>query len=166
MKIIISFLTIFSICTSAQSLNGTIRDTLLYKESNAPIFVLKLTDILYKNEFHGYTDSNGHFESENLKDGKYRLNIAENNNYIKNEYLLNVKGDTVVNLIAVKYCPYKENKSLVCPVCRRDKNVLPIFYGLTTWKFEKKNRKKYYFGGCEVSGCDPKYYCNTDRVKF
>lgn len=63
-------------------------------------------------------------------------------------------------------CNYRENKSSVCPKCKSDKKVLPIFYGLTTGKFMKKNKKKYYFGGCELTGCNPKWYCKTDQLKF
>ena len=68
--------------------------------------------------------------------------------------------DTIIN------CSFRENQSSICPICKRDKNTLPIFYGLTTGKFYKKNRKKYYFGDCEITGCDPKYYCKTDNYKF
>lgn len=39
-------------------------------------------------------------------------------------------------------CNYRENKSSVFPKCKSDKKVLPIFYGLTTGKFMKKNKKK------------------------
>ena len=37
-------------------------------------------------------------------------------------------------------CNYRENKSSVCPKCKSDKKVLPIFYGLTTGKFMKKTK--------------------------
>lgn len=63
-------------------------------------------------------------------------------------------------------CSYRENKSSVCPKCKSEKKVLPIFYGLTTGKFMKKNKNKFYFGGCELTGCDPKWYCKTDQLKF
>lgn len=63
-------------------------------------------------------------------------------------------------------CRYRENKSSICPICKTDKKVLPIFYGLTTLKFMRENKKKYYFGDCEITGCDPKYYCKTDHYKF
>ena len=63
-------------------------------------------------------------------------------------------------------CSFRKNESSLCPICKSDKKVTPIFYGLTTLKFIRKNRKKYYFGGCELTGCDPKYYCKTDQYKF
>ncbi len=66
----------------------------------------------------------------------------------------------------VQYCHYTENKSSVCPICNTDKKVLSIFYGLTTKKFMRENKRKYYFGGCEITGCDPKWYCKTDNYKF
>ncbi len=63
-------------------------------------------------------------------------------------------------------CGYRENKSSICPKCKGDKKVLPIFYGLAPGKFMKKNKNKFYFGGCELMGCDPKWYCKTDQLKF
>ncbi len=38
-------------------------------------------------------------------------------------------------------CSYLDNKSSVCPKCKSDKKVLPIFYGLKTGKFMKKKQK-------------------------
>lgn len=63
-------------------------------------------------------------------------------------------------------CDYRKNENSICPICKKSKKVLPIFYGLTTGKFMKKNKKKYYFGGCELTGCDPKHYCKADNYKF
>ncbi|KFC20465.1 hypothetical protein [Chryseobacterium sp. FH1] len=63
-------------------------------------------------------------------------------------------------------CKYRENKVSICPICKTDKKVLSIFYGLTTTKFMKENKNKYYFEGCEITGCDPNWYCKTDDYKF
>lgn len=164
-KLVLLFLIILSTNFRCQSLGGTINDTLV-KKIYLPQFILKLVNISNKNIYETKTDKEGKFDFGKIEKGKYKLNIIENEDYIKNEFDIDVNGDTKVQLIAKRFCTYRENKSSTCPICKTDKNVLPIFYGLVTTNFMKKNKKKYYFAGCEITYCNPKFYCKTDGVKF
>ena len=91
-------------------------------------------------------------------------------------------GDTTVTLILGPdedveitipypvYCRYdagKQNKT--CPVCGKKDKVIPIIYGLLLIPEESnRTRKKnvFYYGGCEVTGCDPNWHCNRDDYNF
>lgn len=164
-KLVLLFLITFSTSLWSQSLGGTINDTLV-KKIYLPQFILKLVNISSNNTYKTKTDSEGKFDFGEIEKGKYKLNIIENDDYIKNEFDIEINGDTKVELIANKFCKYRENKSSTCPICKTNKNVLSIFYGLVTTSFMKKNKKKYYFAGCEITSCDPKFYCKTDDIKF
>lgn len=63
-------------------------------------------------------------------------------------------------------CNLNASNGSICPICKTNKKVLPIFYGLVTTKFIKANKKKYHFGGCEISHFSPIWYCKTDRLEF
>ncbi|REC49152.1 hypothetical protein [Chryseobacterium pennipullorum] len=163
-KLVFLFLIIFSTGLWSQSLNGIIRDTL--KKINSPKFILTLRSTFDKTIYKTNSDEDGRFDFGKVENGKYKLNIIENNDYIRNEYNIDIKDDTVVHLVANQYCKYRENKNSICPICKTDKNVIPIFYGLVTETFMKKNKSKYYFGGCELTSCNPKYYCKTEGLQF
>jgi len=161
---ILIFLILFSFC-NAQNLNGKIKDSLIFRKSENPIFNLKLINEKTKKELKTSTNQNGEFEFQNLENGMYKLTI-QNDDYQQNEFNIDFNKNLSKTFFVEKFCKYRVNKSKVCSICKSDKNVVPIFYGLTTKKFMKKNKKKYHFAGCEISSCDPKWYCKTDKTEF
>ena len=107
----------------------------------------------------------GNFRFSNIENGDYQFTI-NNEFYDKNLFLIKISGDTSLNIFVKKFCQYHENKTSVCPKCKSSQKVVPIFYGLTTLDFMKKNKKKYHFAGCELSYCMPNWYCKRDRLEF
>jgi len=84
---------------------------------------------------------------------------------------ISVKGDTTITLVYAHYCQYDASiKNKTCPVCKRKDAVIPIVYGypVTTHGEDpmKNNGKKYILAGCEISGCDPHWYCKRDKTSF
>ena len=161
LKILLFFL-IFSNFYS-QSLKGIIKDSINYKKT---VFNLKLTNNSDGKEYFSHTNQEGKYEFNDLKNGVYILSIIYDNYYLNNKFDIKVNGETKGNFYISKYCKYNENKNGICPNCKSKENVLPILYGLTTASFMRKNKNKYYFGGCEISGCDPKWFCKKDKLEF
>ncbi|MEJ8606727.1 hypothetical protein JSO61_009675 [Riemerella anatipestifer] len=153
---------IFTLIKS-QSLNGFIKDSINIENR---VFNLKLKNIETEKEYFSHTEIDGKYEFQNIKNGNYILSIIYNNNYSNNQFKVNVNGITTQNFYLTKYCRFSENKDGICPICKSKQNVIPIFYGLTTRKFMKKNKSKYHFRGCEISSCDPKWYCKNDKLEF
>ena len=60
-----------------------------------------------------------------------------------------------------KYDISKKNKT--CPICHKKGKVVPILYGLPIGHL---NYRKYYYGGCEISFCQPRWYCKRDEYEF
>ena len=158
---ILLFFLIFSNFNS-QSLNGIVRDSL---NRSQQYFNMKLKNIDNGNEYFSHANFDGKYEFKNIKNGKYILSFTDNY-YLNNQFNIEINGKTNIDFYVTKYCVYNENKNGICPNCKSKQDVIPVFYGLTTSKFEKKNRKKYHFKGCEISGCDPKWFCKKDRLEF
>ncbi|KIC65121.1 hypothetical protein RM51_01325 [Chryseobacterium taiwanense] len=83
-KLVLLFLIILSTNFWCQSLYGTINDTLV-KKIYLPQFILKLVNISNKNIHETKTDKERKFDFGKIEKGKYKLNIIENEDYIKNE---------------------------------------------------------------------------------
>jgi len=160
---LITFLTT-SFHLNAQNFKGEIIDS-LQKKFYTPEFELKLTNELNNKAYFQKTNQNREFEFQNLEKGTYKLQIL-NEDYKQN--IFKIVFDKNLNKIfyAEKFCKYRLNKSKICPNCKSEKEVIPIFYGLTSGKFMKKNKNKYHFAGCEISNCDPKWFCKKNKLKF
>lgn len=163
--LLIFVLSLLSITSYAQSLSGKVRDTLISKKYDRVQFEIKLKKINSEKEYFSTSDMDGNFRFSNIENGDYQFTI-NNEFYDKNIFLIKINGDTSLNIFVKKFCQYHENKTSVCPKCKSSEKVVPIFYGLTTLDFMKKNKKKYHFAGCEISYCMPKWYCNRDRLEF
>ncbi|PKL78364.1 MAG: hypothetical protein CVV25_11930 [Ignavibacteriae bacterium HGW-Ignavibacteriae-4] len=124
-----------------------------------------------------YTDSSGNFEIQNIDSGLNYLNISFNwydDSTLKD---IHVSDDKITDLIINydSYCQYSKADSL-CPVCKKIDKVIPIEYGylvITKEEYEKRNDKNqkedlrtFKSGGCEISGCDPFWYCKRDSISF
>ncbi|QIG88662.1 hypothetical protein G6R40_02810 [Chryseobacterium sp. POL2] len=158
------FFLIFSTQLIAQKLNGKIIDSLI-KRHNTPEFELKLTNQSNNKIYFQKTNQNQEFEFKELEKGLYKLQIL-NEEYKENIFKIDLNKNINEIFYVEKFCQYRANKSKVCPNCISENDVIPIFYGLTTGRFMKKNKKKYHFAGCEISNCDPKWYCKKDKLEF
>lgn len=79
--------------------------------------------------------------------------------------------DTIIQL-NVQFppeCFYNKNvKQKICPLCKKKDKVIPILYGLTVPKTGVPTFKygEYEPAGCEISDCDPTWYCKRDNLRF
>ena len=163
--LLIFVLSLFSITSYTQSLSGKVRDTLNIRKYDRVQFEIKLKKINSEKEYFSTSDMDGNFRFSNIENGDYQFTI-NNEFYDKNIFLIKINGDTSLNIFVKNFCQYHENKTSVCPKCKSSQKVVPIFYGLTTLDFMKKNKKKYHFAGCELSYCMPNWYCKRDRLEF
>lgn len=124
-----------------------------------------------------YTDSSGNFEIQNVEPGLNDLNIRFNwfdDSTLKEIY---VSDDKITDLIINydSYCQYSKADS-ICPVCKKIDKVIPIEYGYLVITEEEHNKmfdkslkedlRTFKSGGCEISGCDPFWYCKRDSISF
>lgn len=124
-----------------------------------------------------YTDSSGNFEIQNVEPGLNDLNIRFNwfdDSTLKEIY---VSDDKITDLIINydSYCQYSKADS-ICPVCKKIDKVIPIEYGYIVITEEehknmfdkslKEDLRTFKSGGCEISGCDPFWYCKRDSISF
>lgn len=71
-----------------------------------------------------------------------------------------------------KNCQYNKNgENNICPKCKRSDKVIPILYGLRVPVFDENGNLKeidppHFPGGCNVTNCDPAWYCKRNKLKF
>lgn len=59
------------------------------------------------------------------------------------------------------------SKMSVCPICKSNKDVVPIIYGKpATALIKKAERGECWLGGCVVDKDSPWYYCKKDKKSF
>lgn len=173
-KSILSYLLLLFI--SSQELStGTIRGNVFDVNTQMPVINASVRTINATKSV--YTDSSGNFEIENVEPGLNDLNIRFN--WYDDSTLKNIKvSDVEITELLINYdsyCQYSKADS-ICPVCLKIDKVIPIEYGYLV--ITEKEHKKIYdknqnedlrtfkSGGCEISGCDPFWYCKRDSISF
>ena len=112
------------------------------------------------------TDFDGNFKIDSIPIGTYDLKI---NYIIYGDTILRgltITSDTIitVNLKFPPPCKYdKVRKNNHCPICGKKDKVIPVVYGYPIGKLDKKH---YYYAGCEITYCDPDWYCKRDKHLF
>ncbi len=117
-------------------------------------------------------DKNLNFSFDSLKTDTTFLNIPASSHF----------RDTTINNIITKdketvhleipyppFCIYTKSKNnKTCPVCSKQDSVIPIIYGLVinTGKKTKQKQQEFKSGGCQISGCDPHWFCKRDDKEF
>ncbi len=158
---------IYSFLAKGQTISGTT----FYKMSNEPfplVNILLLDSINSNILSTTKSDFDGNFKFEHIKNGHYNLKTTDVA-YGDSTIPIIVNGDIKIKIIILKEnCIY--NKSInnkICPKCHRKDKTIPIIYGLIIGH-EKKNSKKkrYYIGGCQITDCDPNWFCIRDNFKF
>lgn len=123
-------------------------------------------------DFQTESDPRGNFSFSDIPEGTYELEL---HHYDQPDTLISglvlKKGETLELEIPwppVSDCPYDLNRDdPTCPVCHKQDSVVPILYGFPTEEsFEAAERGELSLGGCEVSDCDPSWWCKRDNKEF
>jgi hypothetical protein len=110
-------------------------------------------------------DDDGNFVFSNIPIGTY--NIKVNVIVYRDTIFRNIKitGDTDLVLDIHKFCQYDAaRKDRTCPTCHKKDKVIPIEYGLRI--SNKGEGKTFKSGGCNITLCDPNWYCKRDKLEF
>ncbi len=163
-------LTLFiSTLLSAQIGNivGTITDSSGEKLSFAMVSI----DSVFEDgkKYESYTNNEGKCRIDQVPVGTYNVKIV-NVGYVPHMMQGIKVRDHVVTFLNVQLksheeewtCKYKKGNKK-CPACRKKDEVIPIVYGLPVGE---RDWNKYYFAGCKISYCDPKWFCKRDSIKF
>lgn len=122
---------------------------------------------LIKNEitiFGSVTDENGNFELKNIPTGLYDIKI--NTIGFKDKLIANFLINPDTKNLDIKYPNPCIPSKKICPFGHK-KNLIPIIYGFPDKKLLKKAKEeKIKLGGCNITDCDPKWYCKTHKILF
>jgi hypothetical protein len=111
------------------------------------------------------TDKKGNFKVDSLWPGNYSIEIIVAA-YPPKYFAFTIKEDSTFILTAdlYTYCKYDAHKDdQTCPVCHKKNKVIPIIYGLPIGEMDTVN---YRYAGCEITDCDPNWYCKKDKIEF
>jgi hypothetical protein len=169
-RIIIYFLLLFLLPSIAfgQNIKGSALDV----QRNKPITFAIITLLSDQNiKYVEYTNERGEFEFKNIQPGRYTLQFEAIGFKDTTFFNLPMLKDTSLQLNYIRNCNFdKSIKDKSCPTCKKKNNVIPIIYGLPYSKNgedpTKGNGKKFVLAGCEITDCDPNWYCRKDKTKF
>jgi hypothetical protein len=124
--------------------------------SNALVLLRNSQDSIRTNE-------KGYFSFTRSEQRDVLADISKKGFRMKSVYLAYTKPESRLSRISLcKLCRY-DSSNRTCPLCKRGDKVLEIVYGLPVPPLRKD---VYYDGYCDVTCCDPKYYCSRDKKKF
>lgn len=114
------------------------------------------------------SDTAGAFAIKNVKPGIYKVEIKLIGYRTETLEKVEIPAEGIANYTILFPAPckwhYLKNKVPACVGGHTD-HIIPIVYGLPGKRtMEKAKRGKVYLGGCEVYGCDPKYYCRVHKI--
>lgn len=75
-------------------------------------------------------------------------------------------------LLLLSVCGFSQQKhddhaKTACPVCKSDKNSIPVVYGKpSSLGIERAEKGEIKLGGCIVSQDSPKHYCKKDKKLY
>lgn len=113
-------------------------------------------------------DENGRFSLERIGKGTYSLAIRQIGYRTAITEGLNITADTVITLDLVypPPCPFTTSKKPVCIDGHTD-HIIPIIYGLPSKGTLKKSKKGIvHLGGCEITNCNPYFYCTIHQKEL
>ncbi|MBC6989903.1 carboxypeptidase-like regulatory domain-containing protein [Hymenobacter sp. BT491] len=109
------------------------------------------------------TDKTGAFRVEGLHPGIYSLALLLVGYRTETVESVSVSKDTITSLTIPYPGPCKyiyPNGALPACVDGHKDHFIPIAYGFPGKRTMKKAKLgEVHLGGCQISGCDPKYYC-------
>jgi hypothetical protein len=115
------------------------------------------------------TDTNGAFAFANLPLGTYEV-VLEMTGYRRESHadIPVTAPPTSVTIPFPGPCRYRYSSQQL-PACigGHTDHFIPIVYGFPNQRtLHRAKQGKLYLGGCEVSGCDPQYYCPLHRKEL
>lgn len=158
---------VFIISIQGFSQTGGIQGNVIFKLDS--IGLPRANVIISGTRIGAQTEDDGTFELTKLQEGKYDL-VVESIGYGKDTIRnVDVKKNSITKItlgLPAGVC-HKKPKSRKCPVDGKTKNVVPILYGLADGKMRRKMDKgKAKLGGCEVTGCEPNWFCKIHDKEF
>lgn len=119
-----------------------------------------------------YANEQGYFQFQSIPTGVYSTSIKQIGYRTISVDDVRVIEDYIVKM-TIQFphplpCPYNYSNDFQ-PRCIRGHtdNIIPIVYGLPGKRLMKKASKgKIHLSGCNVSDCDPKFYCAIHIVEF
>jgi CarboxypepD_reg-like domain len=112
-----------------------------------------------------FTDTHGNFLFDSLPAGNYRVKVFYAGFPVK-ELEVTLSSNIHNNLLIEMNPPCKYDsarKTGICPFCHQKDKAVPVKYGLPIGKMDTVH---YYYAGCEVTDCDPSWYCKRDKQLF
>ena len=113
-------------------------------------------------------DSNGNFKIDKINNGTYSLVIRQIGNRDAITDGLVITSDTLINLNLVypPPCTFTTGKNPKCIDGHTDR-IIPIVYGLPNKRTMEKSKKgKVHLAGCNLTGCDPQFYCTIHKKEL
>lgn len=150
----------------------TVKGTVIDIKRNKPISFAIITFLTKDKERHvEFSNETGGFTFSNLPSNKYTITFSSIGYQDTSFMDIFINGDTTINLGYIRNCPYDETiNNKICPKCHKKNSVIPIIYGLpVSLNGEdptKGNGKKFILAGCEISDCDPNWFCRRDKLSF
>ncbi|CAM3431831.1 hypothetical protein [Flavobacterium chungbukense] len=171
------------------SQNGKLTGKLILKDVENYKSVSEKTYIILKtgNRIDSVkVNHNLSFVFNNLATDTLRLSISPRTYPTNIIYRVCLKENEVkhVEIPYASICPYSEGKGNVCPVCKKNDQVIPIVYGFTMKiKYRDKNgnatdkngkiiskeeeeKVTSKQGGCVITDCQPNWFCQLDNIDF
>lgn len=156
---------LFALCVAQRSqaqktsFSGTVKDTnsshgfaaatLLFKQGPATVT-------------GAGTDSTGHFRVASIAPGTYEVEIQAlgfRPKTVRGVVVNAASAPVVLDFPGPCMFLYASNQRPACVGGHID-HLLPIVYGLPNKKaMARAKAGKVYLGGCQITGCDPQYYC-------
>lgn len=114
------------------------------------------------------SDSDGFFRIEGIPPGTYDLTLRYIGLGSDTVRSLNViSGSNTVLDLGLPPGDCSDKKPKRCPVDNKTDDIIPIVYGLPGNKLLRKaDRGKVWLAGCELTGCDPTWYCRRHQKTF
>jgi hypothetical protein len=119
-----------------------------------------------------YVNEHGYFQFESIPIGVYSISIKQiGYRTISVDEVHVIEGSIIKMTIQFPHplpCPYNYSNDFQ-PRCVRGHtdNIIPMVYGLPSKRMMKKARKgKIHLSGCNVTSCDPKFYCVIHKTEF
>ena len=166
MKIVLQIL-VFIIAIQGFSQTSSIKGNVIFKLDS--VSIPGATIIISGTRIGTQTDINGTFEIPELAEGKYDL-VLEAIGYGKDtiqNVIVNNNSITEVTLGLPAGKCHQKTSSKKCPIDGKSKNVILILYGLPRERTIRKMKKgKVKLGGCEVTGCEPNWFCKEHSQEF
>ena len=141
------------------ALTGTVQETASTHGFPAATLLFKQGDATVTGTG---TDSDGHFRVASIGPGTYDVEIQAlgfRSQTVRGVVVTAASGPLVLDFPGPCTFRYAGNQRPACVGGHTD-HLLPIVYGLPGKKaMVRAKAGKIYLGGCQLSGCDPRYFC-------